>query len=202
MVTPTFATGLGVVVAAALAYQMGTPAFKVAAPRWDGHQCSALGCQAGSAPASPASVRGSHRMPSPRPAATGGTHSPGPGPAPSPAGTTRTGTHGGARPGQPTVSYRTEASWPGGFEGSITVSFAAGHAPRRWWLRFSYPAGLIQRVWGPATWHPVGEHMAVVEFAAGGAGRDGQNVQVWFQVAGSPGRPQQCHLNGVTCRVG
>jgi hypothetical protein len=111
------------------------------------------------------------------------------------------------RPGQPTVSYRTESSWPGGFEGSVTVSFAPGHAPGRWWRRFSNPSGLIQRVWGPVTWHRVGEHVAVVEFPAGGpeagsAEPGGRNVQVWFQVAGSPGRPRQCHLNGVTCRLG
>jgi hypothetical protein len=212
MATPTFATGLGVVVAAAIAYQMGAPSFRVAAPRWDGHRCATSGCEASSAPAGPASVQGSRRMPSPTPAATARAHAANPAASPGPAGSPGGGAYGGVRPGGPAVSYRTESSWPGGFEGSVAIGFAPGHMPRHWWLRFSYPAGLIQRVWGPVTWHRLGEHMAVLEYAADGpgtdgaeadgSGADGRGVQVWFQVAGTPGPPQQCHLNGVTCRVG
>jgi Cellulose binding domain len=195
MVTPTFATGLGVVVAAVLASQMGAPSFRVSAPRWDGQPCATPDCEPGGSHGRPASVRGGRRIHPPAPAATAGTPTAHGKRAGSPRGDAR----GGVPPGQPVLHYQTQNSWPDGFEGSVTISFPTGHPPRHWWLGFSYPAGRVGRVWGPVTWHPVGEHMVVVS-SAGWAGRAGRpGVHVWFQVTGKAAPPQHCHFDQVAC---
>jgi hypothetical protein len=187
VVTPTFAAGLGVVVAALLAFHMGVPSFRVSVPHWSGQRCSAPGCA--SARGHPGTaVKSGQPLPTPAPADTAGSRS-------SSGGTS-------APPGQaPTVTYQTRHTWPGSFQGSLTISFA-GHVPGHWWLRFTYPEGHIQRVWGPVRWQPRGDHIAVVGTPASGrhtaAGRD---IEVWFQVSGHAGRPHVCSINHLACRV-
>jgi hypothetical protein len=97
------------------------------------------------------------------------------------------------------VSYQTERSWPGGFQGRLTFSFTGRGAPARWWLRFTYPAGHIQRVWGAVRWQPHGAHIAIA--GAPRVSRGGQrSVQIWFRVTGHAGRPGSCSFNHVACR--
>jgi hypothetical protein len=190
-VTPTFAAGLGVVVAAVLAYQVGTPSFRVNMPRWNGQRCANAGCAAVPGGGAPASVKRGKRISVPTSPAAGGT------PSPRPA---RAGTRPAAS--QPVVTYQTINSWPGGFLGYLTVTFTRGHAPAHWWLRFSYPHGRIQRVWGPVRWEPKSEHTGVVS----GTRVSGQvaawpGIEFWFEAAGHAGKPDRCVFSGVACRV-
>jgi hypothetical protein len=134
IVTPTFAAGLGVVVAALLAFQMGVPSFRVSVPRWTGQRCTTPGCQHQPGQSGPAAVPGGQPLTAPAPAAS---TSPGPGSA-----------DAASQSAPPVVSYQTDRSWPGGFRGHLTFSFTGRGAPGRWWLRFVYPSGRIQRVWG------------------------------------------------------
>jgi cellulose binding protein with CBM2 domain len=183
IVTPTFAAGLGVVVAALLAFQMGVPSFRVSVPRWTGQRCANPGCQHQPGQAGPATVRGGP-LTGPGPAATA---SPGPGSA-----------DAASQSAPPVVSYQTDRSWPGGFRGHLTFSFTGRGAPAHWWLRFVYPSGRIQRVWGAVRWQPQGDHVAVV--GAPRPARPAQRtVRVSFRVTGPAGRPGGCSFNHVVC---
>lgn len=181
VVTPTFAAGLGVLVAALLAFQTGVPSFRVSVPRWTGQRCTNPGCQHQPGRTGPATVRG------------------GPLTAPGRGATARPpGSADAARPAPPVVTYQTDGSWSGGFRGHLTFSFTGRGAPAHWWLRFVYPSGRIQRVWGAVRWQPHGDHVAVV-----GAPRPAQpaqrTIQISFQVAGRAGRPSACSFNHVAC---
>jgi cellulose binding protein with CBM2 domain len=185
VVTPTFAAGLGVVVAALLAFQVGIPSFRVSVPRWTGQRCTNPACEHQPGRAGPATVQGGQALPAPAPAAT---QNPGPGSA-----------DAASQPSaQPVVSYQTDRSWRGGFRGHLTFSFAGRAAPGHWWLRFTYPSGRIQRVWGTVRWQPRGHHIAVV-----GAPRSARavqrSIQVSFQVTGHASRPASCSFNHLAC---
>lgn len=186
IVTPTFAAGLGVVVAALLAFQMGVPSFRVSVPHWAGQRCTNPGCQHQPGRPGPGTVQGGQALPAPAPAVTA---SPGAADAAS------------QPSAQPVVSYRTDRSWRGGFRGHLTLSFAGRAAPGHWWLRFAYPSGRIQRVWGTARWQPSGEHIAVVG-APRSARAAQRTIQVWFQVTGHAGRPGSCSVNHLACHFG
>jgi hypothetical protein len=186
VVTPTFAAGLGVVVAALLAFQMGVPSFRVSVPHWTGQRCTHPGCQHQPRQAGPGTVQGGQALPAPAPAVSVSPGSAGAASQPA---------------AQPVVSYQTDRSWRGGFRGHLTFSFAGRAAPGHWWLRFAYPSGRIQRVWGTVRWQPSGEHIAVVG-APRSARAAQRTIQVWFQVTGHAGRPDRCSLNHLACHFG
>lgn len=191
IVTPTFAAGLGVVVAAMLAFQMGVPSFRVSVPRWTGQRCTTPACVTTPGNAGTATVKGGQPLQAPVPAVTASS------------GPVSRGANGAASPpgAQAVVAYQTEASWPGGFEGHLTISLAGGQVPSHWRLRFSYPSGQIQRVWGSVSWQPKGAHIAVVAAPhSDEPGASGQDIQVWFQVTGNAGKPHGCTFNRVACR--
>src|SRR5215472_16769492 len=139
VVTPTFAAGLGVVVAAVLAYPMQT-VFSYVAPGalgQGGLRCGQNGCT---------------RQPTagqPEPfGATGGALNPSSPGSAKPAGgdgaTGSTGSSGGAGQqtgtghtavAEPRLSYKITSKWQGGFWSQITVTFP-GNVPANWQLRF------------------------------------------------------------------
>lgn len=193
-VTPTFAAGLGVVVAAVLAYQLGAPSFRVSMPPWHGQRCATAGCAPAAGGGSPA-VKGGQRLPVSAPkhraVISAGRSVP-------------SGTGRRAAPDEDAaVTYHTTASWPGGFRGMLTVAFARGYRPGTWLLRFSYPSGRIERVWGQVRVQRQGAHTAVVaQPGAGWALARGQQISVSFQVAGVPGRPGRCFFDRLPCHIG
>lgn len=196
VVTPTFAAGLGVVVAAVLAYQMGTPSFRVNTPRWNGQPCATAGCVAIPGQAGPASAGGQRlRAPTPAPTAAGGTRT---------ARSTPPAAGHPSAPGppRPAIAYQTVDSWPGGFQGILTVSFAGGHTPGHWSLRFSYATGRIERIWGTVEVRRHSVHTAVIVPAAAAWQVDGgQEVWVWLQVAGRAGPPSGCAFDRRPCHI-
>jgi hypothetical protein len=202
VVTPTFAAGLGIVVAAALAFPMQT-VFSYVAPGAIGQgglRCGQDGC--------------SHQpLPTGKPepfGAAGGTLNPsapasakpadaGDG-SPTPSGQ-QTGT-GDTTVAEPQLSYKITSKWQGGFWGQITITFP-GAVPANWHLRFGYPGGHILGMNPNSRLAPNG-HAAVVRSTdyATGTGPDGRIFAVGVGVQGVPMHPARCSFDGRPCRIG
>ena len=204
VVTPTFAAGLGVVVAAVLAYPVQT-VFSYVAPGALGRgemQCGQGGCSQSppTGKPEPLGVGGGALNPSPPAAAQPGQPADNDG---SSAATSRqpTGT-GGTETAQPQLSYKITSKWQGGFWGQITITFP-GTVPANWHLRFGFPRGHILGL------NPDGQlasngHAAVVrssDYAAGSVpGR--RTFAVGAGVQGMPARPARCSFDGKACHLG
>jgi hypothetical protein len=185
-VTPTFAAGLGVVVAAVLAYPMQT-VFSYVAPgalgRGGGFQCAQADCgqQAG------------HGKPAPF---GGGPAQPGSG-TPDGDGTARQQ----GRAVQPRLSYQITRRWQGGFWGRITITFP-GPPPPQWRLRLGYSYAHILGM------NPVGHlapngHAVVVRASdySGGTGPGGRTFVLGVAVEGVPAHPVRCLFDGRACHI-
>ena len=199
VVTPTFAAGLGVVVAAVLAYPMQT-VFSYVAPGASGRSgllCTQDGCvhQSGTGKPSPFGVGGALNPASPTPAEPGGD-----GPSASPG--QRAGGSDGAAVVQPKLSYKVTGRWHGGFWGQITITFP-GAVPPEWRLRIGYPTGHILGM-RPSSHLAPGGHAAVVRSTdySGGSGPGGRAFTVGVGVRGRPAHPQRCTFNGRACHFG
>ena len=203
VVTPTFAAGLGVVVAAVLAYPMQT-VFSYVAPGalgQGGLKCGQEGC--------------SHQSPSrgkPEPfGAAGGALNTAPpasaGPAgnndgsPAPSGRQHAGT-ADATVAQPHLSYKITSKWQGGFWGQIIITFP-GAVPANWHLRFGYPGGHILGMNPDSHLAPNG-HAAVVRSSdfVTGTGPGGRTFAIGVGVQGVPTHPARCSFDGQTCHIG
>ena len=208
MVTPTFAAGLGVLVAAGLAANMPRTVLHFSSPV-PGDQCTAGVC-ATQEPNSGtlASARpGVHISPT-SPATSGSTT----------AGQQQTGRRGGgpARPSGPggrvTVSYQLTHQWPGGFIDEISIT---GMDSRRssWSLALGYPGARVTNVEG-AQWQATSPDAGVAEAypqpdagGPGGAGGTGGQHSPWgssyvqFTVVldGPPMAPVGCDFDGNPC---
>jgi len=196
VVTPTFAAGLGVVIAAAMSYPMTRTVISYGGTPPAGESpCLVTGCGT-AAPDGKGSLAttspGSH-LASPAPAAT----------HPDPSATGAPGGSGPVAPGaQPVMQYQTVHQWQGGFIGQVTITVPGG-TPAGWQLRLSYQSARIIGVWGGKT-SLSGDHTVLV--TPGGGDRTGQDgggsIQVVLAVTGTPGAPSGCALNGRTCRAG
>ena len=199
VVTPTFAAGLGVVVAAVLAYPMRT-VFNYAAP--NGATCKVISCgissQAGGRPA----TGPSHRLNPPVPARprSGSKASPAQANHAPPGGD---GGGGGTVAAAPQLSYQTSSKARWGFAGTIVMTFNPKVAHQRWQLRFSYPAGRILKVSAGRNIHiQHGKHTAVASWDMPAHAKFPRLVRVSIEVAGHPGPPRQCSFNGHGCDFG
>lgn len=182
IVTPTFAAGLGVVVAAFLAANMSRTVLHFSAPI-PGNQCSAGDCHAqephgGTLASARPGVHITPRVPAasgPATAIQPGGGQPGGGqsggsqsgvnqPAGSqPGGNQPGGTAaaaGGSGGPQPSVgsrafsiTYQQVELWPGGFADQITIRGLSGTKTQAWSLAFAYPGARIAAVQG-ARWEP------------------------------------------------
>jgi hypothetical protein len=194
VVTPTFAAGLGVVVAATLAYPMQT-VFSYVVPGASGQGglvCAKDGCthHSGRGKPYPFGV-GDGALPSSPGSAEPGNDPPG----------QHTGGGGGAI-AQPRLTYKVTGRWQGGFWGLITITFP-GAAPPEWRLRIGYPARHIQRI-KPSGHLAPGGHGALVRSTdySGGLGPGDRTFTVGVSVQGSPARPGKCWFNGRHCHFG
>src|SRR5215831_8131942 len=154
LVTPTFAAGLGVVIAAVLAYPMTRTVISYGgAPPAGGQPCQVKGCvtstpsDKGLATASPGQ-RLVTPSPSPRDPGTPASPAPAPGEA-------------AASGPQPVMQYQTIRQWRSGFIGEITITRPGEQAPASWQLRLTYSSAHIFGVWG-GRWTPSGEHAVLV----------------------------------------
>ena len=157
MVTPTFAAGLGVLVAAGLAANMPRTVLHFSSPV-PGDQCTAGVCATDEPNSGTlASARpGVHISPT-SPATSGSTT----------AGQQQTGQRGGgpARAsgsgGRVTVTYQLTHQWPGGFIDEISIT---GMNTRRssWSLALGYPGARVTNVQG-AQWQATSPDAGVAE---------------------------------------
>jgi hypothetical protein len=201
VITPTFAAGLGVVVAAFLAANMSRTVLHFSAPI-PGNQCSAGDCHVqephgGALASARPGVHITPRVPA-------GTR-----PAPGiRSGGTASATGGGGTP-QPTpgasplsIRYRQVGQWPGGFADQITVSGLSGTGARAWRLAFGYPGARIAGVQG-ARWEPGSTGAGVARGVSWpGWGQDQTSpapVRLIVIVNGRPTPPSGCDFDGTPC---
>jgi hypothetical protein len=188
VVTPTFAAGLGVVIAAGMAYPMTKTVISYGgAPPAGGEPCVTAGCVGDSGELATASP--GQRLQTPPPAS--------PDPSPVPSG------GGAVAAGPPVMQYQTLRQWDSGFFGQVTVTDTGGSEQANWQLRLSYDSAHIIGVWG-GKWSASGDHAVVVTPDSGdGTSHDGgSSVQVVLAVSGRAGPPSSCAFNGRTCQMG
>jgi hypothetical protein len=157
MVTPTFAAGLGVVVAASLAVSMtAKTVLHFTGP--DQQKCTLRVCPKG--PGLPggvgtlASAKPGFRL---LPASRG----------PSGSSPPRSASSGGQGSGHVAgshvvITYRTTQKWSWGFDGQIMISGIPASSVGNWRLAFNYPGTSIVEVQG-AQWVPTGQDSGVAE---------------------------------------
>jgi hypothetical protein len=218
MVTPTFAAGLGVVVAAGLAVSMTSrTVLQFSGP--EGKPCDVRGCTTGvnrsPGAGTPASASPGKRL-------VPATLSPENSARPSPSFTGRqggedSGHHSGSHV---VIDYETTQRFTWGFDGKITISGLSDSALSTWQLAFSYPGTRIVEVQG-AQWQSTGDDSGVAQAetsgstghngsdsghgGSGGSGQDssghgGQNtVVITIEASGTPGAPSDCRFDHTTC---
>jgi Cellulose binding domain len=193
VVTPTFAAGLGVVIAAGMAYPMTKTVISYGgAPPAGGGSCQTAGC-VGDGSGELATASPGQRLEAP-PAAK----SPDPSAAPAPSGG---GTVAAGPP--PVMQYQTLRQWQSGFFGQVTITDSGGSAQANWQLHLGYDSAHIIGVWG-GKWTPSGDHAVIVTPDDGdGTSHDGStSVKVVLAVSGRAGPPTSCDFNGRTCQMG
>ena len=203
VMTPTFAAGLGVVVAAFLAANMSRTVLHFSAPI-PGNQCTSGDCHAQQPHGGTlASARpGVHITPS-APSASGPATGLQPGSTPSVAG--GSGAPQPSAGSQPvSITYQQVEHWPGGFADQITISGLGGTGARSWSLAFGYPGSRIAGVQGAgARWEPGSPGAGVargVAWPRWGQARDSADpVRLVVIVNGQPGAPSGCTLDGAPC---
>jgi hypothetical protein len=192
IVSPTFAAGLGIVIAAMLVLPMTGTIFHYTLP--PGRESTA--CPEDICP-SPgggghAAIKGGKRIaagngPEQRAGAAAQATPPAGDPAPSPSGLE-------------SLRYQTVKQWPGGFMGQITITLAPGSGDD-WQLWFGYPAADIQAVSGGGAWISHGDHRAQVTAGPSAGVPAGQPIDVTFEVTGEPSAPAYCTFNGQDCHL-
>jgi len=156
MVTPTFAAGLGVVVAASLAVSMTARTVLHFSGPDQQKYCTARGCASGSGQPGGVGTLASAKpgirlLPATR------------GPSGSPRSTFSGGQGSGHVAGSPVViAYQTTQKWSWGFDGQIMISGIPASSLRTWRLAFDYPGTRIVEVQG-AQWEPTGQDSGVAE---------------------------------------
>jgi len=193
VVTPTFAAGLGVVIAAGMAYPMTKTVISYGGtPPVGGNPCQTVGC-VGDGSGVLATASPGQPLETPPPAANGTDRSASSGP----------GGGGTVAAGPPPVmQYQTLRQWDTGFFGQVTITDSGGSAQDGWQLRLSYDSAHIIGVWG-GKWSASGDHAVVVTPDSGdGTSHDGsRSVQVVLAVSGRAGPPSGCDFNGRACQT-
>ena len=187
VLTPTFAAGLGIVVAAAMAAP--THSVVLSTRPYSG-PCAVQGCRATGGPGTLASGPGSKRLVNP--ARVPASHA-----APGQHAVASAAGHGVL------VQYRTVGqNRDGSFVGQLILASRTAKPLRNWVLQFSYPGQV--RVWGGPP-QPPGQHSVTVTagqypYGGGWAGwSGGRIVQIVFSVSGQAGPPASCTVNGQPC---
>jgi Cellulose binding domain len=195
VVTPTFAAGLGVVIAAAMSYPMTRTVISYGGtPPVGGSSCHVPGCGTGTPDGS-----GSLATTSPGSRLAPPTSAPA---HPDPSAPATSGGGTAAQRPLPVMQFQTLRQWQSGFIGQVTITVPGG-APAGWQLRLSYQSARIIGVWG-GHWSPSGDHTVLVTPESGSEpGHGGSNsVQVILAVDGTPGPPSGCTFDGRACRTG
>jgi hypothetical protein len=189
MVTPTFAAGLGIVIAAGLAAPVAGNVLHYNAAPDRGRPCPATGCRnLTHGGAGLATARPGVRVRTPAGQQDGRDQ---------PSGSAAGGTASQVR-----VRFRTMRGGGSDWVGEMTLAGPPGRPLPRWTLRFSYPSDQIVSVWRDG-WVPHGRHSVTVSGAGHrGGGPEQRSGDITFVAVGRSGRPAHCTLNGQPCRFG
>jgi hypothetical protein len=196
VVTPTFAAGLGVVIAAAMSYPMTRTVISYGGtPPAGATPCLVTRCRTGTpdGKGSLATTSPGSRLAPPAPAVT----------HPDPPATAAPGGSGPVASGpQPVMQYQKLGQWQSGFIGKVTITVPGG-PPDSWQLSLSYQSARIIGVWGGKSSLSGDHNVLVTPDGGGGPSQDGSgSIQVVLAVTGTPGPPSGCALNGRSCRAG
>lgn len=187
VVTPTFAAGLGVVIAAVLAYPMARTVFRYSAP--DGQPCQLKRCGVGAQGNVPALASAKPGLPlvTPTPSVSPASRTPDP-----------VGTHPYRPPwhGQPVIDYQTVHQQMAAFVATLTVITPSRLPSGGWRVGFTYPSATILSVWGGAVLSQ-SPHSVVVQGSQAGP----QGIRLRVEVTGRAGPPATCVFNGQPCRI-
>jgi hypothetical protein len=183
MMTPWFAAGAGIVIAAAMA--VGSPAALTYAPSDPGARCPAMsGC------ASPAPGH----LPDLATARPGVALKP-PGAQPAGAEAASSGQRPGAEAGNQ-LGYRVIRRRHSGFVAVITIP--GDLRPGTWSLQFGFRSARVDRVWG-ALWQPWRSgHGGTALGPWPWRGRSDAR-QLTVLATGQPASPSRCRLDGISC---
>jgi Cellulose binding domain len=217
MVTPTFAAGLGVVVAAGLAVTMTTRTVLHFSGPVQQKVCNARGCVNGPGRPSGAGTLASAK-PGIRLLPSTGRQSGSAQPGSSSPMEQGSGQYPG---GRVAIGYQTTGKWSRGFDGRIVISGLPASLLGSWHLAFDYPGTSIVEVQG-AQWQPTGQNSGVAqaETPANGSdsggyqnepdggrgdhqesGRDNERstVVITIEAAGPASGPANCHFDNAPC---
>ncbi len=188
MVTPWFAAGAGMVIAAAVA--VDSPAALTYGPAAPGVRCTAGGCASQAPGHQPGLATANPGVPL---KASGGA-------AAANSGAPRREAAGGAGY---RLGYEVIRRQWAGFTAIITMP--GDLKPGPWSLEFGFPAARIDRVWG-AAWRPSGDGQAGTalgprQWGGHAPGGPGAN-QLIVQATGTPSAPSSCELDGTSCTFG
>ena len=219
LTTPTFAAGIGIIVAAALAY--GTTqthlVFSGGEPA-----CASAACTSSTAHGDAGQPLG--QSDHGNSGSSGGSSSAGPNSngrqAADSAGTNSAGRPAGANQGQPrgsqhsgqssssggnhapVIAYKTLRHWHGGFEAAITLSNRSKVTVSGWQLWLRYKTSQINHVWH-AVWYPANSRAPASGLIVPQRGeqqlKPGAVYRFEFQAKGPPSPPIGCLFNGYHC---
>jgi hypothetical protein len=187
MMTPWFAAGAGIVIAAAMA--VDSQAALTYAPSDPGLRCPVSGCVS-PAPSHPPDLATA------RPGMALKT------PGAQPAGAAAASS--GPRPGAEVryrLGYQVIRRWHSGFVAMITMP---GDLKRGIWsLQLGFPSARVDRVWG-ALWQPWRNGHGGTALGPGQwRGRGGPDArQLRVSATGKPTSPSRCRLDGISCGYG
>ena len=193
MVTPWFAAGAGIVIAAAVA--VGSPAALTYSQAGPNVHCSVSSSCAGPAPQRPDVATASPGVA----LKVSGGHRRGEAPAGSaPSRASKSGGGAGYQLGYQVIGHRRR-----GFIAIITMP--GDLAPGDWSLAFTFPSARVERVWG-ALWEPSGNGeggtaLGPVRWAGRPQGAVGAR-QLLVLAMGAPKVPSNCTLDGLSCSFG
>ena len=184
MMTPWFAAGAGIVIAAAMA--VDSQAALTYAPSGPGVRCPMSGCRS-PAPGHPpalATARPGVALKTPSAEQAG-------------AEAASSGLRPRAEVGYQ-LGYQVIGRWPSGFVAMITMPDDL--RPGTWSLQFAFPSARIDRVWG-ARWQPSRNGDGGTARGAWqwrGRGQPGAH-QLTVSATGKPTDPSRCRLDGISC---
>jgi hypothetical protein len=219
MVTPTFAAGLGVVVAAGLAVSMTTRTVLHFSGPVQQKVCTGRSCASGHDLPGGVGTLASAKPGVPLAPTTGGQ-----------SGSAQSGSSStmGQPGGHVVIDYQTTKKWSWGFDGQIMISGLPATSRGTWRLAFDYPGTSIVEVQG-AQWQPTGQNSGVAEAPSsrsgpgGGQNGGGQNgpdanggnpgsgqgqaghgsrpnaVVITIEASGPASGPGNCHFDNAPC---
>jgi hypothetical protein len=225
MVTPTFAAGLGVVVAAGLAVSMTAKTVLHFSNPEQGKPCAVRGCVTG-----PNLPGGTGTLASAKPGVRLVPTTSGPersaGPSPSFTGGDSGEDSKRDAGSQVVVDYQTTQRWSWGFSGKIVISGLPASSLTTWRLEFDYPGTRIVEVQG-VQWQPTGQDSGIAQAEGSGGsasagdsqngadsnggnpvGSDqgpsgpvsqGSDVVITIVASGTPSAPSACRLDNTPC---